>query len=78
MCADGADFFKKGRVREMQTYRYALSGYVTLTPPRIHSSKYVNNIYTIRDLVLGEGWRGNASAFARSYATQYLPYFDDG
>ena len=76
MCADGAVFFKKGRVREMQTYRYALSGYVTLTPPRIHSSKYVNNLYPHIKALTKER-RTNALMFVCLFAMQYLYFADD-
>ena len=46
--------------------------------PRLHSSKYVNNIYTIRDFAPSEEGRENAFDFACSFVMQYLPYFDDG
>ena len=52
--------------------------YVTLAPPRLHSSQYVNNIYTITDFASSEEGRENAAAFACPSAMQYLPYFDDG
>ena len=47
-------------------------------PSRLHSSKYVNNIYTVRDFAPSEEGRENAFAFACSFVMQYLPYFDDG
>ena len=62
----------------MSTIRSIYCDCTTNTPPRLHSSQYVNNFYTITDFALGEEGRENASAFACSYAMQYLPYFDDG
>ena len=61
----------------MQTYRHVFTRYVIL-PPSLHSSKYVNNIYTIKDFAPSEEGRENAFAFACSFVMQYLPYFDDG
>lgn len=47
-------------------------------PSRLHSSKHVNNNYTITDFASGEEGRENAVAFACRFPVQYLPYFDDG
>ena len=62
----------------MITKRHISIKYATLTPPRLHSSKHVNNNYTITDFASGEEGRENAAAFACSFVMQYLRYFDDG